>query len=183
MSLRTFGGFRYETITESVLTSSGSANTALQLCPATSILTISALTNSGSICSATTSSAHGYSTGQIVNILGATDTNFNGTYPVTVTSSTTFTYNSAAAPTSSYVSATASTFQVRQVEIFAPSTNTAPVTFGPNSNASARTLAAGAIYTITQLFVVPDLAGTKFDLATWYFKSTGTSQKLDLLWV
>ncbi|MGH7143970.1 MAG: beta strand repeat-containing protein [Planctomycetota bacterium] len=40
----------------------------------------------------TTAAAHGYTTGDIIYIAGADDTSFNGTFQITVASSTTFTY-------------------------------------------------------------------------------------------
>jgi hypothetical protein len=46
----------------------------------------------------TTASAHGLITGNRVTISGATESNYNGTYVVTVTGTTTFTYTMATAP-------------------------------------------------------------------------------------
>lgn len=54
--------------------------------------TLASLTRSGTTATATTSTAHGYSTGQTVEIGGANEVEYNGTYQVTVTSATTFTY-------------------------------------------------------------------------------------------
>lgn len=53
---------------------------------------ITSATISGGTATITTSSAHGLATGAIVVISGMTSTNYNGTYTITVTSPTTFTY-------------------------------------------------------------------------------------------
>lgn len=59
-------------------------------------LSVTTLTSSGTVATATTSAAHGLSDGQNVTIAGVTPTaafaNYNGTFPVTVTGATTFTY-------------------------------------------------------------------------------------------
>jgi len=61
--------------------------------------TISSITLSGSTATVTTSAAHGLTTGDIVRLLGQTSTAFEGTYSITVTSATTFTYTRASTPT------------------------------------------------------------------------------------
>ena len=58
----------------------------------TSALTLSTVTRSGSTVTATAAAAHGLEVGSIVIIAGATETDYNGTYPVTVTTDTAFTY-------------------------------------------------------------------------------------------
>lgn len=60
--------------------------------------TISTITASGTTATLTTSAAHGLTTGDQVTITGATPTQYNGTYTVTVTGATTFTYTMASAP-------------------------------------------------------------------------------------
>lgn len=60
--------------------------------------TISSITASGTTATLTTSAAHGLTTGDQVSITGATPAAYNGTYTVTVTSPTTFTYVMASAP-------------------------------------------------------------------------------------
>lgn len=54
--------------------------------------TIATLTSSGTTATATTASAHGLSTSNVVNIQGASPSGYNGTYTITVTSTTKFTY-------------------------------------------------------------------------------------------
>ena len=54
--------------------------------------TIQSLTRSGTTATATTSSAHGYATGDEVTVAGATPSGYNGTVTITVTGSTAFTY-------------------------------------------------------------------------------------------
>jgi hypothetical protein len=63
--------------------------------------TISTITRGGTgnlTATLTTASAHGLVTGNQVVITGATESNYNGTYKITVTGSTTFTYTMATAP-------------------------------------------------------------------------------------
>ena len=63
--------------------------------------TISTITRGGTgnlTATLTTASAHGLVTGNRVSISGATPTQFNGTYAITVTGTTTFTYTMATAP-------------------------------------------------------------------------------------
>lgn len=54
-------------------------------------VSVSSLTRSGNVATATAAS-HGASTGQNVTIRGATPADYNGTFPVTVTGASTFTY-------------------------------------------------------------------------------------------
>ncbi|MCW3678217.1 hypothetical protein [Burkholderia cenocepacia] len=60
--------------------------------------TITSITASGTTATLTTALAHGLSTGDQVTITGATPGAFNGTYTVTVTGPTTFTYTMLTAP-------------------------------------------------------------------------------------
>ena len=67
----------------------------------TTAQTISSITRGGTgnlTATLTTASAHGLITGNRVTISGATPSGFNGTYVITVTGSTTFTYTMAADP-------------------------------------------------------------------------------------
>ena len=61
-------------------------------CPQPGAITLSTLTSVGTTATATTSSAHGYSTGTSVRILGAIPTTYNGQYTITVLNATQFTY-------------------------------------------------------------------------------------------
>ena len=63
--------------------------------------TISNLTSSGTTCTLVTSSAHGLVTGNQVTITGASPTQYNGTFRITVTNGTTFTYTALSAPATS----------------------------------------------------------------------------------
>ena len=68
----------------------------------TTAQTISTITRGGTgnlTATLTTASAHGLVTGNRVTITGATESNYNGTFFVTVTSPTVFTYTMATAPT------------------------------------------------------------------------------------
>jgi hypothetical protein len=59
---------------------------------------VASITRSGSTATVTTSTAHGLVTGQDVVISGAAQSEYNGFFPVTVTSSTVFTYTVPGAP-------------------------------------------------------------------------------------
>jgi uncharacterized phiE125 gp8 family phage protein len=61
--------------------------------------TVSGITRSSTTATATTSAAHGYSTGQRVTIAGADQADYNGTFEITVTGATTFTFTVANSPT------------------------------------------------------------------------------------
>jgi hypothetical protein len=63
--------------------------------------TISNLTSSGTTCTLTTSVAHGLVTGNQVTITGASPAAYNGTFRITVTSGTIFTYTALSAPATS----------------------------------------------------------------------------------
>lgn len=63
--------------------------------------TISTITRGGTgnlTATVTTAAAHGLVTGNQITVSGATESNYNGTYVITVTGSTTFTYTMATAP-------------------------------------------------------------------------------------
>ena len=70
---------------------------------------VSTLTRSTTTATVTTSSAHGFVTGNYVTIAGATPTGYNGRFAMTVTGSTTFTYTvsaSLATPATGTITAT-----------------------------------------------------------------------------
>lgn len=62
--------------------------------------TISSITHVGAVATLTTASAHGLITGNRVTITGASSSEYNGTYVITVTGTTTFTYTMASTPAS-----------------------------------------------------------------------------------
>lgn len=57
------------------------------------------ITRAATTATVTTGSAHGYTTGNLVNIRGAVQTAYNGDFSITVTGANTFTYTVAGAPT------------------------------------------------------------------------------------
>jgi hypothetical protein len=63
--------------------------------------TISNLTSSGTTCTLVTSASHGLVTGNQVTITGASPSQYNGTFRITVTNGTTFTYTALSAPATS----------------------------------------------------------------------------------
>lgn len=60
--------------------------------------TISSIAAAGNVATLTTSSAHGFNTGDSITITGAVPAAYNGTYTLTVTSATTLTYVTSSAP-------------------------------------------------------------------------------------
>ena len=60
--------------------------------PLTQTLGAGNLTSSGTTATCVTTAAHGFKTGDLITVSGATQTEYNGTFVVTVTNSTTFTY-------------------------------------------------------------------------------------------
>lgn len=69
---------------------------------ATQDTTISTLTSSGTTCTAITAEAHGFTTGDTITISGALESEYNGTFAVATTpTSTSFTYTAAGTPSAS----------------------------------------------------------------------------------
>ncbi len=62
------------------------------------IASISGITRSSQTATATTSAAHGKSTGDVVIVSGAAQSEYNGTFTITVTGTTTFTYTVSGTP-------------------------------------------------------------------------------------
>lgn len=60
--------------------------------------TISTLTRSGAVATVTTGSAHGLATGHLVTLQGQNDPLYSGTFSITVTGATTFTYTMTGTP-------------------------------------------------------------------------------------
>lgn len=59
---------------------------------------VSSITRSGTTATVTTATAHGFSTGDVALIAGAAETAYNGEFVVTVTGSTSFTYDVTGSP-------------------------------------------------------------------------------------
>ena len=66
--------------------------------PARQRLAIASITNATTTATLTTSAAHGLTTGNSVTVYGAYPYAYNGTYTITVTGATTFTYTMASNP-------------------------------------------------------------------------------------
>jgi hypothetical protein len=77
---RTVNEYSFTTGMQTTLLSSGVAQT------------ISSITSSGTTATVTTAAAHGYSSTNSVQISGASPSGYNGTYSITVLTTTTFTY-------------------------------------------------------------------------------------------
>lgn len=65
---------------------------------AATIQTISSITHVGAVATVTTASAHGLATGTEVTHSGATESDYNGTFRITVTGTTTYTYTMGSTP-------------------------------------------------------------------------------------
>lgn len=59
---------------------------------------ITSITRSGTVATVTSTGSHGYTTGDLVHIIGAVETDYNGEYEITVNTTTEFTYTVANAP-------------------------------------------------------------------------------------
>lgn len=181
--MRTENGFIIEAWNQADVTSSATPTTALQMIPTANIVSITALTNIGNLCVATTASTAILFAGQNLLIQNTGDANFNGYVQIdTILSATQFAYRSPGIPTTAAVAATYSTYKVRTALIQADPANTAAVTFGPNTSANGRSLAANQEYVIPQVLTVNDF-GAKFDLANWWFKSASASQVIHIFWI
>lgn len=179
--MRTENGFLIAQWTEADLTSANIGSSPIQMCPPANIQTITNLVNIGQTCTATVAN-HGYFNGQNVQINVSGDQAFAGYYSINVLTANTFSYQSATAPTATFATATCATYKVRTALVYADPANSAAVQIGPNSTATARSLAAGQEYVIPSLPPVNDF-GTKVDLATWYFQSTAVTQVIHILWL
>lgn len=173
--MRTENGFLVGTWQEADLTTSANANTVTQMCPASAIITVSSALVVGRLITMTTPVAHGFFDGESVNILGTGDATVDGYQKISVLSAVTFSFFATGAPTLTSQSfagtVTVGTFKVRAALVLWDGGNAAPVSIGPNSNATARPLStATAIeYQIPQS-IGPNGLGVVFDLATWYMK-------------
>lgn len=171
--------------TELALTSTVGVSTPKQMCPTPIAATNLIVLGGGGLAQFTTATAHGFFNGQIVNIVNATDTGFNGYVRITVISPTVFTYVLVGTPAINIDAggATAATLKIRKALILAPATNTDNVTFGPSSAATARTLPPGGEYELTAGILSGSGLPSSFDLARWYFMSATTIQKLSILYI
>ena len=183
--MQTENGFTVENLTELVLSSSGTVSTPVQMCAAGIAASNLQVLGGGILAQFTTATAHGFFNGQVVNIVGATDAGFNGYVRITVVSATVFTYQLVGTPavTTDVGGATAATLKVRKALIYALATNTAPVTWGPNANATARTLQPGQEYELTGGPRSASGLNSSFDLATFWFQSTAASQNISIMYI
>ena len=87
----------FYTVAETPLTpASGLINVALPGAP----ISVVSITRVGSIATVTTSAVHGFTNGQMIIMTGATQSEYNGTYAITVVTPTTFSYSVVVGPTS-----------------------------------------------------------------------------------
>lgn len=130
--------------------------------------TVSSITNDGlGTATATTSAAHGYLTGASVTISGAAQSAYNGTLPITRTSSTTFTYALASGGVSPETPATG-TITVRVITNTG-SSFTFDIAGAPATPATGTITAAGGRNTVPGigyldgLFAVMDVYGVIYN--------------------
>lgn len=81
---------------------------------------VASLTRVGLVCTVTTSTNHNFVTGDQITINGASDAAYNITAPITVTNSTTFTYNILAGSPTSPATGTIKCFKRMNVELSFP---------------------------------------------------------------
>ena len=158
------------------VTTSSPAGTPVSLAPPT--ITALSLTSVGTTATFTTSAPHRFVTGQSATIAGATPTSYNGTFDVTVTSATVFTYVTSSAPAANATGTAVATYPsyVHQAIVTAATTNDASgVSIGPDINSDIYTLTPGQFYTLNTA------VGTRFDLSGWYVNSTVASQQITVL--
>lgn len=96
------------TYVDAAFTATGAGYTYDRVCVVIGTREVSTITNAAlasNVATITTSSAHGYSTGESVTISGATNSTFNGTYTISAATSTTFSYSRTSANISSAASA------------------------------------------------------------------------------
>lgn len=151
----------YPTLAASTLTASGTA--------VGSVATFTAATN------------HRLADGQLVEITGATVTAFNGIFKITVDAAlNVFTYvlTKTASSTTAGGSPVANyTVIFQQAIIFAPSTNAADVTIGPDQNADMITMVPGDVY------VIQSPNENRQDLNDWFYASASAAQVLKVVFV
>jgi hypothetical protein len=94
--------------------------------------TISTITFVTTTATLTTSSVHGLSSGNVVTISGASPSNYNGTYSITVTGTSTFTYVMATAPTTNATTVGTYTSGAWQTALINSATAVGQVPFSTN---------------------------------------------------
>lgn len=119
-------------------------------------LTVSSITRASSVATVTTASAHNQINGAYVTISGAAQAEYNGTFLITVTSATTFTYTVSGTP------ATPATGTITQVSAGTTSWSYRVSAF----NATGETLACNSVATSTGPSLV-DLSALKYVALSW----------------
>lgn len=153
--------------------------TAVQMLDAGHNVAVTTLTNAGLMATVTipdTTTPPTYSNGLSVAISGANDAAFNGYFTIFNASNTagvsTFSYTMATAPTVVSVQANVGTLKFRLALVQNTSASNS-ISFGPNSNGTARTIIAGEEYQIPQSFGAFG-APVIYDMAKWYIKGHST---------
>lgn len=127
-------------------------------------LLVSSITRSGSTATANTPTPHRLATGMSMTISGAVETDYNGTFPVTVTGANSFTYQIVGAPT------TPATGTITETSNFA-SLNVQALTTGPGTNMQAGATLNVSLTNLASLAYVQFGAiggGADLELDTYY---------------
>lgn len=170
---------------------SDGASTAVvsNMAPVLATATAGGVTLIGATINFVCTAAHGFFTGQYVQVIGATDAGYNLYKQVTVISPTVFQYaatvGSLPATSPDLGTPTVRTLKVRKVILNSATSNTGIITFGPNSTPTGpNPLNPGDSYEITQPNVqsATGLPGC-FDLSDWYFKASVVAQTLNILYI
>lgn len=123
-------------------------------------ISVSSLTRSGQIVTATTASSHSYASNISVTIAGAVESDYNGTHQITVISATEFTYTITATPTTPATGTITSTY------------DGAPATVQSVLAGADQNLSSGA-----KLTIVTPIAGVD---PSAYVQFTGLTNGLDI---
>jgi len=134
--------------------------------------TISTITFATTTATLTTSSAHGLSTGNIVTVSGASPSNYNGTFSITVTGSTTFTYVMATAPSINAATVGTYTSGSWQTSLVNSATAVGQVPFSTDGSTFTPTAKIVSATTQTAPFTAPNTYADFTGIPSWVKRIT-----------
>jgi hypothetical protein len=142
-------------------------------------ISAASLTHSLRVATFTAPEAHRLADGQMVTIAGADLSAYNGSFVITVTGATTFTYTMASTPSANASGTISATWTpiAQWAILFAAEDNADAISIGPDVNADFTTIGAANSY------VLPLPTGARFSLEDWYVKSATASQVLHIMFV
>lgn len=150
-------------------------------------ISLSSITRSAAVATATATAAHRLAVGQALTISGATGSVaafYNGTVRVvSIPSATTFTFALSADPGADAAGTLVAKYHAfcQWAVVVADSANSADISIGPDVNADHCVLTHGLTPPANYLLQVP--SGEKFNLADWYMKSGSASQSYSVLFL